>query len=98
VDSGDDRSSTIGVGRHWALILGRASALIDTEPTGVRLAEVMTVTKADQQGFVPQGDGPWEELIGAEAGELGARSWGAKELGAGRGRKTGTGGVWENAL
>jgi hypothetical protein len=32
VDSGDDRYPTIGVGCHWTLILGPASALIDIEP------------------------------------------------------------------
>ena len=32
VDSGDDRYSTIGMGRDWTLIPGRASPLIDTPP------------------------------------------------------------------
>ena len=31
MDSGDDRYSTVGVGRDWPLIPGRASALIDTD-------------------------------------------------------------------
>jgi hypothetical protein len=34
MDSGDDRSSTAGVGPDWALIPGPASALFDTHSTG----------------------------------------------------------------
>ena len=38
MDSVDDRYSTIDVGRHWTLIPGRASALIDTPPSSEELA------------------------------------------------------------
>jgi hypothetical protein len=40
MDSGDDRSSTAGVGLDWTLIPGPASALID-----------MTVSQARQDNF-----------------------------------------------
>ena len=40
VDSGDDRFSTIGVGRDWALIPGPASALIDSQNVDFVLEDI----------------------------------------------------------
>ncbi len=65
MDSGDDRSSTAGVGLDWTLIPGPASALIDTLKIGAHVKKGVkgtTVVFADR--FIP-----WRERT--RAGETG---------------------------
>jgi hypothetical protein len=50
VDSGDDRSSTAGVGPNWALIPGPASALIDRGAIRADLVLVEEFSEGDMPG------------------------------------------------
>jgi hypothetical protein len=65
VDSGDDRYPTIGVGCHWTLILGPASALIDNGEERSR-QEVLRETLRGRNGgaFLFRGD--YTVCVGAD--------------------------------
>ena len=51
MDSWDDRSSTAGVGSHWTLIPGPASALIDSPATAALCELILERRPHPEQGF-----------------------------------------------